>query len=152
MFQSSFSVVARREHPLVKQAGLKTGAAMPLDMFCSLAQIRFSSEGRFNAELDEELEKQGLKRNVVMTLPVLSGMCKVVARSDCIAVVPRQIGELYAQLAPLTCLRLPIAVEPSRLVMLWRRRSTHDMAHAWFRSVVAGILAPLNIGEDLADK
>ena len=122
---------------------------MPLDMFCSLAQVRFSPEGRFSAGPDEELDRLGLKRNVVMTLPVLYGVCKVITSSDCIAVIPRQIGELYSQQLPLICLRPPIPIEPSRLVMLWHRRSTHDMAHAWFRSVVADILTPLNKGEDL---
>jgi DNA-binding transcriptional LysR family regulator len=46
MFWSSFSVIARRDHPRLKRAGVVAGSVIPIDLFCDLGHVLFSPEGK----------------------------------------------------------------------------------------------------------
>lgn len=96
LFRSSFVVIARRDHPGLAACDLKPGDMIPIDLFCALGHVLFSPEGNLRAMGDAALARVGRSRNVVMTLPVFSGVCRAVAASDLIALVPRQLGEFVA--------------------------------------------------------
>ena len=49
VFRSSFSVIARKDHPRLKRAGLSHGDVVPIDLFCDLGHVLFSPEGNSRA-------------------------------------------------------------------------------------------------------
>jgi hypothetical protein len=63
-----------------------------MDLFCEIGHVLFSPEGNFSAMGDAALAKVGRRRQVMMTLPVFSGVCRADAESDLIALVPRQLA------------------------------------------------------------
>lgn len=147
MFHSRFVTVARADHPGL--AGLEAGAPVPLDLFCDLGHAIFSPAGRMQAMGDAALERIGRRREVAMTLPVFSGVCRVVAESELIAIVPKQLAEM---LAPQIGLRLhPVPVEvpvPVPLIVaIWHKRASANPLHRFLRGTVAEILRPMNAGE-----
>lgn len=145
MFRSSFAVIARKGHPAL--AGLEPGGVLPLELFCTLGHVLFSPEGNLRGMGDAALEKVGRRRQVVMTLPVFSGVCRSVSRGEAIALVPQQIAAMLAEEMGLELYTPPIPVPVPMIVGAWNRRSSGNPAHRWMRQEIAALLRPLNAGE-----
>lgn len=143
VFRSSFSVIARAGHPRLAEAGLSTGDTMPIDLFCDLGHVLFSPEGNAAAMGDDALARIGRKRQVVMTMPVFSGVYRAVAGSDLIALLPTALAHQVAPSAGLDVLQAPIPVAQAQLMQVWHRRYTSSPAHAWLRTQIADLLRPL---------
>ena len=144
LMRSRFVVIARLGHPALQQAGIASGGALPLDLFCGLQHVLFSPEGKLSGMGDRALERVGRKRHVAMSLPVFSGVCNAVSQSDLIAPVPQQMAERVQQRLALQILQPPIDIPIAQLVLAWHRRDTHNPAHAWLRDRIADLLAPLD--------
>ena len=144
MFSSSFSVIARKDHPKVVERGLLHGDTLPLDLFCELGHVLFSTAGTPNGLGDEALARVGRRRNVVMTLPVFSGVYRAVAGSDLIALLPSALAHRVAGSADLNLFAPPISVDPVRLILVWHRRVSDSAPHKWLGGRIAEILHTFN--------
>ncbi|MCX7644319.1 MAG: LysR substrate-binding domain-containing protein [Rhodobacteraceae bacterium] len=147
LFRSDFVVIARSRHPRLDEAGLAAGGTIPLDLYCALGHVLFSPEGRRRGLGDAVLEAAGRTRRVAMTLPVFSGVCRAVAESELIALLPRQLALDAAPRLGLEVYAPPLPVPPATICMVWHRRSTLGPAHRWLREEVAALLAPLDQGD-----
>lgn len=145
-FHSSFSVIARKGHPIVSGCGVRSGATMPMDLFCDLGHVLFSPEGNLSAMGDAALARVGRKRNVVMTVPVFSGVARAVSESDLIALVPRKLAEKMAHGLKLDIFVPPMSIEPALIIGAWHRKSSKNPFHTWVRNQVFELLRPLNEG------
>ncbi|MDK1483051.1 LysR family transcriptional regulator, partial [Sinorhizobium sp. 6-117] len=96
------------------------------------------------------LARVGRRRKVMMTLPVFSGVCRAVAESDLIALVPRQLAERVASQIGLETYYPPMPIEPPLIIAVWHRRSTSSPLHRWIRERIIGLMRPLNEGERTA--
>ncbi|MGS4919637.1 MULTISPECIES: LysR family transcriptional regulator [Mameliella] len=144
VFSSSFSVIARKSHPRTTELALSPGDVMPLDLFCDLGHVLFSTGGNPRGLGDEALARIGRERNVAMTLPVFSGIYRAVAGSDLIALLPTALAHRIADSANLNVFEPPIPVDPARLVLIWHRRFSESPPHLWLRSRITQLLHPLN--------
>lgn len=142
VFSSSFSVIARKAHPRTTE--LAPGDVMPLDLFCDLGHVLFSTEGNPRGLGDEALARIGRERSVAMTMPVFSGVYRAVAGSDLIALLPSALAHRIAKSANLYVFEPPIPVDPVRLVLIWHRRFSASPPHIWLRSRITELLHPLN--------
>lgn len=150
LFFSSFVVIARRDHPQMTAAGVKPSDVVPMDLFCEIGHALFSPEGKLSSMGDAALEKVGRRRKVVMTLPVFSGVCRAVAESDLIALVPRQLAERVAPQMGLDIYRPPMPIDPPLIIAVWHRRSASNPLHRWMREKVIALMRLLNEGEQTA--
>ena len=66
-----FEVIARTGHTRLADAGLQPGDPVPIDLFCDLGHVIFSSEGNVRAFGDAARERIGRERRVVMTMPYI---------------------------------------------------------------------------------
>lgn len=144
VFSSSFSVIARQTHPKTTERGLTQGDVFPLDLFCDLGHVLFSSEGNPKGLGDEALARIGRKRNVAMTLPVFSGVYRAVAASDLIALLPSALAHRVAKSANLNVFEPPIPVDQARLYLIWHRRFSDSPPHQWLRGWITELLHPFN--------
>lgn len=147
LFYSSFVVIAQRKHPRLSAEGVRPGDVVPMDLFCEIGHVLFSPEGNFSAMGDVALEKVGRRRQVMMTLPVFSGVCRAVAESDLIALVPRQLAERVAPQIVLEIYRPPMSIDPAQIIAVWHKRSTSSPLHGWMRKQVFALMRQLNEGE-----
>lgn len=145
LFHSSFSMIARRDHP--RLTGVPPGEPVPLDLFCELDHVLMSPEGRTRAMMDDALERVGRSRRIVMTLPFFGGICRSVAATEVVAMIPRQLARHMASVLGLDLYKSPVPAPVPLIGMVWHRRTTTAPAHRWLREQVARILRPLNDGE-----
>lgn len=142
LFRSPFHVIARRDNPGV--AGLASGQMMPLDIFCTLRHVLFSPEGKIASLGDAALARVGRKRQVAMTVPVFSGVCRAVRESDLIALVPAQLAADVANTFDLCVLQPPMPIDPPLIVGIWHKRSGTTPLSIWMRDQVFGIMRALD--------
>lgn len=144
MFRSGFSVIARKGHPRFEQAGVQPGAVVPIDLYCDLGHVLFSTQGNIKGMGDAALANIGQARRVVMTMPVFSGVYRAVAGSDLIALLPTAFARRIAPAANLEIYRHPMPIDITQIIMVWHRRHSASPAHIWLREEVAGLLAPFD--------
>nr|WP_153441011.1 LysR family transcriptional regulator [Sinorhizobium terangae] len=149
LFYSTFVVITRSSHPQLTAAGLRPGEIVPMELFCEIGHVLFSPEGNFSAMGDAALARVGRRRKVMMTLPVFSGVCRAVAESDLIALVPRQLAERVAPQIGLEIYHPPMLIDPPLIIAVWHRRSTSNPLHRWMRERITGLMRPLNEGSGL---
>lgn len=145
LFHSSFCLIAREGHPWL--IGVAPGATVPMDLFCDLEHGLMSPEGKPHAMVDDALAKVRRSRRVLVTFPHFSSLCRSVAASDLVAMVPRQVARHAAPMLGLRIYRAPVPLPVPLLGMVWHRRATAAPPHHWLRETVARLLLPLNEGE-----
>jgi DNA-binding transcriptional LysR family regulator len=150
LFRSTFVVIARRDHPRLAVEGVRPGDVVPMDPFCEIGHVLFSPEGKFTSLGDAALARVGRRRNVMMTLPVFSGVCRAVAESDLIGLVPRQLAERVAPQIGLSIYRPPMPVDPAIIIAVWHKRSASSPLHGWMREQVVTLMRRLDEGEPVA--
>jgi DNA-binding transcriptional LysR family regulator len=125
-----FACVVRQDHPAVH-------GEMTLELFLSLQHVVVLPDTRIGRSVDDELHKQGLKRKVTARISHFMSAPFVVAQSDLVAVLPRNLAEHFAMMVPLQIFATPLELPNSELVMTWHERFNDDPANRWLREVVA---------------
>ncbi len=143
VLKSDFCVIARSGHQRLAGAGVRPGDVIPIDLFCDISHVLFSADGKRQAQGDVALAGIGRQRRVVMTLPVFSGVYRVVAGSDLIALLPVTLARQVAPTVGLDIFLPPVNVPSTQIVMVWHRRMHADPAHKWLRQQIAEILGDL---------
>lgn len=142
LFHSPFHVIARAANPNIR--GLVSGDIMPMELFCKLHHVLFSPEGNLAAMGDAALERVGRKRQVAMTVPVFSGVCRAVSESDLIALVPAQLATKVAASFKLSVFEPPMQIDPALIVGIWHKRSDTTPMSIWMRDQVFDLMKGLN--------
>jgi DNA-binding transcriptional LysR family regulator len=89
--------------------------------------------------LAHALKRARTRRQVMLELPGFLGLGAIVASTDLIATLPRQIGEALAASAGLAVHASPIAIAPFTVQQHWHARAHHDGANRWLRHVCEGL-------------
>ena len=129
----TYVAVMRSHHP---------AAAGPLSL-CDIAQLghlTITSTGDNTSFLDEALEREGLKREIVLSLPFLSAP-EVLVKSDLMAVMPARVAAWLGQGHVLVACPLPCQSPAVALSMTWHRRLDGQAEHRWIRDAVRQCLA-----------
>ncbi len=130
LLQPDFVCVVRRGHPRIrKRLTLKQYAELPH------ALIGIGDPGP--TFVDEALAEQGLTRRVALRIGHFLAAPLVVAETDLVLTLPRQLGERIAQMAPLTLHEPPVLLDPFPLSAIWHERRQREPAHRFLRELVA---------------
>lgn len=143
LFHSPFHVIARADNPGI--AGLTPGETMPINVFCDLHHALFSPEGNLAAMGDTALARVGKQRQVAMTVPVFSGVCRAVSESDLIALVPAQLAAKVAASFRLAVFKPPMQIEPALIIGIWHRRSDRTPLAVWMRDQIFDLMKGLDV-------
>lgn len=141
LFHSPFHVIARTGNPGI--AGLTPGKQMPMETFCTLHHVLFSPEGNLAAMGDAALARVGKRRQVAMTVPVFSGVCRAVSESDLIALVPAQLATKTADTFDLSVFEPPMDIPPALIIGIWHKRADSAPMAVWMRRQIFGLMKAL---------
>ncbi|QND23261.1 hypothetical protein HB774_27045 (plasmid) [Rhizobium leguminosarum bv. viciae] len=144
IFHASYVVVARQDHPVLRQHGVTPAAAMPVELYCSLRHAAFRVIEMAPDRETAALAALGLQREVVLSVPTFTAVLRSVAATNLVGIVPRRMAVKVAIAEGLAIHPLPFALPPTLLAMIWHRRNSASRAHTWLRDQVSEILTPLD--------
>ena len=128
MFTEHYVLAGRRDHPHLKRRPT-------LARFCRLEHAIVSPDGGgFLGMTDRVLHRQGLSRNVVLSVPHFGTLLSVLASTDLVAMVPSRLVQNHAALRIQPA---PLDIPGFDMHMLWPERLHRDATHQWLRDMIA---------------
>ena len=88
------------------------------------------------SEIDEQLAKQGLTRNIAVRVPHFFAALEIIARTDFMILLPANFIRRYVDLDRFSVLDVPFQIPTIDISMFWHARMHHDPLHKWFREFV----------------
>ena len=132
LYEEDFVCAGRGEHPVLD-------GTIDLDRYLSLRHLQVSMKGNPRGYVDAELAKNGLKRNVAVTVGHFLMAPMLVDASDLVATEPRRLFASLTERLPLKLFPPPINIPSFRVVQAWHTRHDADPGHQWMRSVLRAI-------------
>ena len=129
LMDDGFACVVRANHPDI-------GESLSREQFERLRHVNVLPPGRLRAGLFEALERQGLRREVAVSVTNFLAVPEMVAVTDHCATLPRLICHRLAHDPRLRIVPAPVDLGTFPLEMAWHVRYRHDPAHRWLRSLI----------------
>nr|WP_187299515.1 LysR family transcriptional regulator [Pseudomonas aeruginosa] len=126
----------RRSKPKILRADSAPGQ-LTLDDYCARPHALVSFAGDLSGFVDEELEKFGRKRKVVLAVPQFNGLGTLLAGTDIIATVPDYAAQALIAAGGLRAEDPPFETRAFELSMAWRGAQDNDPAERWLRSRIS---------------
>jgi DNA-binding transcriptional LysR family regulator len=136
LMDESLACVVRADHPEI-------GASISREQFERLRHVNVLPPGRLRAGLFQALQRQGLKREVVVSVTHFLAVPEIVAVTDYCATLPRLICRHLAHDPRLKILPAPVDLGTFPIEMAWHVRYRQDPAHRWLRSLVGEVARDL---------
>nr|WP_297524254.1 LysR family transcriptional regulator [uncultured Roseateles sp.] len=134
VMDDGLACIVRRGHPTVDRK-------MTRKQYEQLKHVNVLPPGRLRVGLFQALEKQGLKREVAVSVTHFLAVPEVVAVTDYCATLPAQICRRLASDKRLKVLPLPVDLGTFPVEIAWHVRYRDDPAHRWLRALVAEVAA-----------
>ena len=139
LMDDGFACVVRTGHPTI-------GDSLSRAQFERLKHVNVLPPGRLRAGLFEALERQGLGREVAVSVTNFLAVPEMVAVTDYCATLPRLICRRLGDDPRLRIVPAPVDLGTFPVEMAWHVRYRHDPAHRWLRSVIGDLSKALSAG------
>jgi DNA-binding transcriptional LysR family regulator len=133
LFDDRFLMAQRKGHPRGRK---------PLDLktYCSLSHVLVSmSGGSFRGEIDEQLEKIGRRRRVVLSVHQFIHAPMFLRITDYVATLPERFLNRFSD--GLDRYELPFKSRGFTVSASWHPRNQADPAHIWLRNELTAVAA-----------
>jgi LysR family transcriptional activator of mexEF-oprN operon len=121
-----------------------TPGPIDLDSYCERPHLIVTARGVLTSFVDEELQKLGRSRQVVLGVPDFALVPRTLLDTDLLCLVPESLLQALSHFGPNQPLASdppPIACPESLTHMAWRTASDQDPAEVWLRTRLAEWLA-----------
>ena len=129
LFSHGFTSLIRINHPF-------KGNKLTARAFMELGHAVVAAEGRSQEIFERFLQKQKIRRRVVLNTPHYMSIPIIISKSDLIATVPLAVGVSFVESNRIRLVKPPFAIPSFDLRQHWHRRFHHDPQSKWLRSVV----------------
>jgi DNA-binding transcriptional LysR family regulator len=122
--------ILRRGHPLLaKPFGLR--------QFAGARHVANVIRPDTRGFIDDILTGHGLKRKLAVATPHMIVIPSIVAESDLVAVIPRELARRARKTLAIEVRPVPIRMPAFHMRMLWRERNAENPGHVWLRARIA---------------
>lgn len=129
-----FVVIMRPDHPAADEE-------MTPERYATLNHARLSPAAAGTSIVDDALERRGLKRRVVMSVPTWPDIPPIIEGTDLIAIIPRSWLLSDSRIAALVSRPLPLPEVVYSIDLCWDRRKDRNSSQKWFRGLIAKLFA-----------
>jgi DNA-binding transcriptional LysR family regulator len=124
LYNTHFVIAARRGHPFLRRP--------TLDRYCALDHVLVSPIGDPHGFVDAVLAKQKRSRRVAVTVPNFMLALSLLANSDLIAAIPRNLIEVHGKTMGLQCVEPPVPFRtPDPVYAIASRAALLDAGVTW---------------------
>jgi DNA-binding transcriptional LysR family regulator len=134
LFAQNFVCLASSTHPRI-------GARLTRKAFSSEGHILVMSSGTGHSIVDKVLAKNKVARRVVLRVPSFLGVARIVAQTEFLVIVPRQLGHALAEQERVKVLEPPVPLPTYKVKQHWHERYNLDAGNTWLRKTMAELFS-----------
>jgi DNA-binding transcriptional LysR family regulator len=134
LYERHFVALVRAAHPLA-------GRRLSVAALAGALHVTVRTPSGVQAQLDVELARRGLARQVALELPSYLMLPPLLDSDDYLAVVPGQLADAFCRHGGYASLKLPLRLPQSLVRLHWHRRFHDDPANRWLRDTLHAQLA-----------
>ena len=132
LMDDGLACVVRADHPEIADT-------MSREQYESLKHVNMQPPGRLRAGLFQALERQGLKREVAVSVTHFLAIPELIAVTNYCSTLPKLICRHLASDPRLKNVPSPVDLGTFPVQMAWHVRYRNDPAHRWLRSLIADV-------------
>jgi DNA-binding transcriptional LysR family regulator len=134
LFRHRYVCVFRRQHATAT-------TPMSLKQFCELEHVGVVAANTGHAEIDEQLERAGVKRRMRLVVPHFIAVGHILQSTDLIATLPERFAERCREPFGLSVSPHPIPLPEIAINLFWHAKYNRDPANLWFRQLLVELFA-----------
>jgi DNA-binding transcriptional LysR family regulator len=134
LFAQNFVCLTSNTHPRI-------GARLTRKAFSSEGHILVMSSGTGHSIVDKVLATNNVARRVVLRVPSFLGVARIVAQTELLVIVPRQLGHALAAQESVKVLEPPLPLPTYKVKQHWHERFNLDAGNIWLRKTMADLFA-----------
>ncbi|MGY2185582.1 LysR family transcriptional regulator [Pseudomonas sp. MAG733B] len=139
LMEDGLACVVRADHPQINKRISK-------QQYEQLRHVTVLPPGRLRAGLFQALQRQGLRRDVAVSVTHFLAIPELIAATDYCATLPKLICQHLARDPRLKVLATPLDLGTFPVEMAWHVRYRHDPAHQWLRGLVEEVARETVLG------
>lgn len=129
LYDQGFAVIGR---PTV----MGEGPLMGMDRYLAAPHLLVSPRGDLRGIVDETLARDGLTRQIKVSLPQFFPALAILAEADCIATLPAGLAHRYGPHFGLVCRTPPLPIRQFTISALRHRRDARNPQLDWFTGLL----------------
>ncbi|AWY39672.1 LysR family transcriptional regulator [Pseudomonas putida] len=137
LMDDSLACVVRADHPDI-------GDSLSREQYEALRHVNIQPPGRLRAGLFQALDRQGLRRELAISVTHFLAVPEIIAVTDYCATLPRLICKQIAKDPRLKVVEAPVDLGTFPVQIAWHVRYRNDPAHKWFRQLLVETAAGLS--------
>ena len=134
LFAQDFVCLAARDHPRV-------GTKLTRKAFSAEGHILVMASGTGHSIVDKVLAQNKVERRVVLRVQGFLGVARIVAQTEFLVIVPRQLGQALAQQERVKVLEPPVPLPAYKVKQHWHERFNADAGNKWLRQAMVGLFS-----------
>lgn len=133
-----FVCLIGKQHPHIQ-------GSLSMEQFLAEAHILVSPQGgKFVGVVDDMLAKQGLKRNVVLSIPHFTVAPNIVMNSNLIITMTERIAQEFTEHYAVQILPAPLPLPEFSVSQAWHARTQNEPAQRWLRELIQRVTARID--------
>ena len=132
LFAQDFVCLAASSHPRI-------GSALTRKAFSNEGHILVMTASTGHSIVDKVLAKNQVERRVVLRVPSFLGVARIVAQTEFLVIVPRQLGNALAEQERVKVLEPPWPLPTYKVKQHWHERFNLDPGNIWLRKTMADL-------------
>lgn len=129
LLDDGLACVVRADHPDID-------TTMSREQYEQLRHVNVQPPGRLRAGVFQALERQGLRRDLAISVTHFLAVPEIIAVTDYCATLPRLICNQIAKDPRLKIVQAPVDLGTFPVEIAWHVRYRNDPAHKWFRQLL----------------
>lgn len=134
LFAQDFVCLASSSHPRI-------GSKLTRKAFSAEGHILVKSSGTGHTIVEKVLAQSGVERRIVLRVQSFLGVARIVAQTEFLVIVPRQLGNALAQQESVKILEPPVPLPTYKVKQHWHERYNADAGNIWLRQVMMALFA-----------
>lgn len=134
LFSQDFVCLAASNHPRI-------GAKLTRKAFSAEGHILVKASSTGHTIVEKVLAQHGVERRVVLRVQSFLGVARIVAQTEFLVIVPRQLGNALAQQEKVKVLEPPIPLPTYKVKQHWHERFNADAGNIWLRQVMMALFS-----------